>query len=41
MDNNILNSKYEPRDFETKIYEDWEEKGYFKPSNDKKMNLFV
>ena len=30
-----LEGKYEPNEFEQKIYENWEEKGYFKPSNDK------
>jgi valyl-tRNA synthetase len=30
-----LNEKYNPKDFEEKIYEDWEKKGYFKPSMDK------
>ena len=35
MNDNILNSKYEPKEFETEIYEKWEKKGYFKPSNDK------
>ncbi len=26
-----LEGKYNPKDFEQKIYNDWEEKGYFKP----------
>ena len=30
-----LNDKYNPKDFEDKIYEEWEQKGYFKPSMDK------
>ena len=30
-----LEGKYNPKDFEQKIYNDWEEKGYFKPSMDK------
>ena len=30
-----LNDKFNPKDFEEKIYADWEEKGYFKPSMDK------
>ncbi len=30
-----LEGKYNPKDFEQKIYKDWEEKGYFKPSMDK------
>lgn len=31
----IMNDKYNPKDFEEKLYEEWEEKGYFKPSMDK------
>ncbi len=31
----MLNEKYNPKDFEDKLYEQWEEKGYFKPSMDK------
>lgn len=27
-----LNDKYNPQDFEEKLYQEWEEKGYFKPS---------
>ena len=30
-----LNDKYNPKDFEEKLYQEWEEKGYFKPSMDK------
>ena len=30
-----LNDKYNPQDFEEKLYQEWEEKGYFKPSMDK------
>ena len=30
-----LNDKYNPKDFEDKLYEKWEENGYFKPSMDK------
>ena len=30
-----LNDKFNPKDFEDKIYENWEEKNYFKPSDDK------
>ncbi len=29
-----LNDKFNPKDFEDKLYEDWEKKGYFKPSNE-------
>ncbi len=31
----MLNEKYDPKEFENKLYKDWEEKGYFKPSMDK------
>lgn len=30
-----LNDKFNPKDFEEKIYTEWEEKGYFKPNMDK------
>ena len=30
-----LNDKFNPKDFETKLYEKWEENGYFKPSMNK------
>ena len=30
-----LNDKFSPKDFEDRIYKEWEEKGYFKPSMDK------
>ena len=30
-----LNDKFNPKDFEEKLYEMWETKGYFKPSDDK------
>ena len=33
--NHNLEGKYEPHEFEDKIYKNWEEKGYFKPSGDK------
>ena len=35
MENKKLNDKYNPKVFEDKIYEEWEQKGYFKPSMDK------
>ena len=28
----MLEEKYNPKDFEAKLYKEWEEKGYFKPS---------
>ncbi len=31
----MLNEKYNPKDFEDRLYEEWESKGYFKPSMDK------
>ena len=30
-----LNDKFEPKEFEDRLYKEWETKGYFKPSNDK------
>ena len=30
-----MNDKYNPKDFEEKIYKHWEEEGFFKPSGDK------
>ena len=30
-----MNDKLNPKDFEDRIYKEWEEKGYFKPSDDK------
>ena len=30
-----LNDKFEPKEFEDRLYRDWETKGYFKPSTDK------
>ena len=35
MEKTKLNDKYNPKNFEDKLYEEWEEKGYFKPSMDK------
>ncbi len=35
-----LADKYNPKDFEEKLYENWEKKGYFKPSNDKTRETF-
>ena len=35
MEKKKLNDKYNPQDFEEKLYQEWEEKGYFKPSMDK------
>ena len=33
--NHKLQDKYNPKDFEEKLYQEWNEKGYFKPSMDK------
>ena len=30
-----MNDKFNPKDFEEKLYEEWEKKGYFKPNMDK------
>ncbi len=34
-----LENKYNPKDFEDKIYERWEKSGYFKPNMDKTKNI--
>ena len=36
----MLENKYNPKDFEDELYEDWEKKGYFKPSMDKSKESF-
>ena len=35
MQEKKLNDKFNPKDFEERLYKDWEEKGYFKPNMDK------
>ena len=35
-----MESKYNPKDFEEKIYKHWEESGYFKPSGDKSKEAY-
>ena len=35
-----LNDKYNPKDFEDRLYEKWEESGYFKPSMDKNAESY-
>ena len=35
-----LNDKFNPKDFEDKLYAEWEEKGYFKPSDDRSKETF-
>ena len=36
-----LDSKFEPKNFEDRIYANWEEKGYFKPSMDKTKESYT
>ncbi len=36
----MLNEKFNPKDFEDKLYKEWEEKGYFKPSMDDKKEPY-
>ena len=36
----MLNEKFNPKDFEEKLYKEWEEKGYFKPSMDEKKEPY-
>ncbi len=40
MSNHKLMDKYNPKEFEEKLYNEWEEKGYFKPSMDKTKESF-
>ena len=35
-----MKDKYNPKDFEEKLYKHWEEKGYFKPSMDKSKESY-
>ena len=35
-----LNDKFDPKEFEDRLYKDWETKGYFKPSNDKTKETY-
>ena len=34
MSNHKLMDKYNPKEFEENLYNEWEKKGYFKPSMD-------
>jgi valyl-tRNA synthetase len=36
----MLNEKYNPKDFEDKIYDKWEKNGYFRPNGDKSKKSF-
>ena len=40
LESHKLNEKFNPKDFEDKLYQEWEENGYFKPSNDKTKETF-
>ena len=40
MSNQKLNDKFNPKDFEERLYEEWEKKGLFKPSGDKDKKTF-
>ena len=40
MSNHNLEGKFNTKDFEDKLYKEWEEKGYFKPSDDKTKEPF-
>ena len=35
-----LQDKYDPKEFEEEIYQDWEKNGYFKPSDDKRKEAY-
>ena len=40
MEKEKLADKYAPKEFEDKLYEEWEKKGYFKPSMDKNSEAY-
>ena len=40
-DNHKLADKYNPKEFEEKLYEEWEKNGYFKPCEDKEKETFT
>ena len=40
MCNHNLEGKYKPNEFEEKIYKNWEENGYFKPSGNKEKGNY-
>lgn len=40
MSKHKLMDKYNPKEFEEKLYEEWEKKGYFKPSMDKNQESY-
>ncbi len=35
-----MDGKYNPKDFEEKLYQHWEEEGYFKPSMDESKESY-
>ena len=39
--NHELEGKYIPSEFEDKLYKNWEEKGYFIPSDDKTLTPYT
>ncbi len=39
-ENHKLNDTFSPKDFEDRLYQEWEEKGYFKPSSDKTKEAY-
>ena len=41
MKKHELEGKFEPKEFEEKLYSNWEEKGYFKPSEDKSKTPYT
>ena len=41
MSKHELEGKYNPKDFEEKLYQEWENKGYFKPSGDKSKDPYT
>ena len=40
MNEHKLNDKFNPKDFEERLYDDWEKKGYFKPSGDRSREAY-
>ena len=40
MNDHKLNDKFDSKDFEDKLYKEWEEKGYFKPKMDEEMEPY-
>ena len=40
MKDHKLDDKFDPKSFEDDLYSNWEEKGYFKPSNDKTKEAY-